>query len=213
MEPSDEPAAGREAAEDGERARLARAAAGDPAAVEELLGQHLDGLRAFVRLRMGRLVRSREETVDVVQSICREVLGDLDRFEYRGAGAFRHWLYTRAENKLRDRGRFWRRERRDPAREVAGTLDPGEEVGALAGAASLVTPSQHATAKEELERLEAAFAELPADYREVILLARVVGLTHAEIAERIGRSTSATWTLLSRALARLSTLLERSDGD
>ena len=191
--------------------RVSRASSGDAAAVEELLTEHLDGLRAFVRLRMGRLVRSREETVDVVQSICREVLGDLDKFEYRGAGPFRQWLYTRAENKLRDRGRFWRRERRDPAREVSPSPNANEEQSALAGAASLLTPSRHATAAEELERLESAFAELPPDYREIILLARIVGLSHAEIAVRMERSESATWTLLSRALARLSTLLERSD--
>jgi RNA polymerase sigma-70 factor, ECF subfamily len=64
-------------------------------------------------------------------------------------------------------------------------------------------------AAEELGRLEAAFARLDADYREVIVLARVVGLSHAEIAARMGRTESATWNLLARALAKLSTELER----
>ena len=36
---------------------------------------------------------------------------------------------------------------------------------------------------------------------------RLCGLNFQEIAERMGKSVSATWNLLSRALARLSTLL------
>jgi DNA-directed RNA polymerase specialized sigma24 family protein len=42
----------------------------------------------------------------------------------------------------------------------------------------------------------------------VISLARIVGLSHAEIAKEMGRSEGAVRTLLSRALARLATLLD-----
>lgn len=192
-----------------ERERIARAARGDDAAVEELLGAHLDGLRGYVRLRMGRVLRTREESADLVQSVCREVLADLDGFEYRGHAAFRDWLFTCAEHKLRDRARFWARDRRDAAREqpLAGFDD--DELATLDGLSSLLSPSRDAVAAEELAGLETAFAKLEPDYREVILLARVVGLSHAEIAQRMGRTESATWNLLSRALAKLSTLLER----
>ena len=65
---------------------------------------------------------------------------------------------------------------------------------------------------EELEHLASAFAALPPDWREVILLARVRGLSHAEIARTLGRTESATRTLLSRALARLATELEATRG-
>ncbi|TAJ25131.1 MAG: sigma-70 family RNA polymerase sigma factor [Planctomycetota bacterium] len=192
-----------------ERERIQRAARGDDAAVEELLAAHLDGLRGYVRLRMGRVLRTREESADLVQSVCREVLSDLDGFEYRGNAAFRDWLFTCAEHKLRDRARFWARDRRDAAREqpLAGFDD--DELATLDGLSSLLSPSRDAVAAEELARLESAFAKLEPDYREVILLARVVGLSHAEIAARMGRTESATWNLLSRALAKLSTLLER----
>lgn len=181
---------------------------------DELLRSHLGGLRAFVRLRLGEGLRTKETSLDLVQSVCREVLGDLDRFEYRGEGSFRHWLFLRAEHKIRDRGRFWSREKRESARETAL---PGEgEAGELMGQyASFFTPSRAATAKEELDRLEAKFTQLPESQREVILLARVVGLSHREVAERMGRTPLATRTLLSRALARLATLLddEGQEGD
>jgi type IV pilus assembly protein PilW len=66
------------------------------------------------------------------------------------------------------------------------------------------TPSGVLQAREEVERIEAAFDALPDDYREVITLSRIVGLSHAEIAERSGRSEGATRTLLYRALGRLA---------
>ena len=63
-------------------------------------------------------------------------------------------------------------------------------------------------AREELERIESAFDRLPEEYREVITLARIAGLSRAEIAERMGRREGAVRTLLSRALARLAELLD-----
>ena len=38
----------------------------------------------------------------------------------------------------------------------------------------------------------------------MVLLTRVVGLSHAEVAERLGRSEGATRMLLARALALLA---------
>lgn len=61
-------------------------------------------------------------------------------------------------------------------------------------------------AREELAALEKALGELPEDYREVILLARVMGLDHASVAAQMGRSETATRSLLHRALARLALL-------
>ena len=52
-----------------------------------------------------------------------------------------------------------------------------------------------------------AFAQLPEDYREVITLSRVVGLSHGQIASQLGKSEGAVRVLLHRALARLSGLL------
>ena len=66
--------------------------------------------------------------------------------------------------------------------------------------------------REDLERIERAFAELPEDYREVILLSRLVGLSHREIAEDWGRKEGAIRVLLHRALARLSVLLSHAAG-
>lgn len=190
---------------------VARAAGGDAAARDALFAAHQDALRAYVRLRLGRHLRSREESLDLTQSVVREALEDLPRFEVRGEGGFRRWLLMRAENKIKDRGRFWNRARRDPRLEVAlgtGSGDDAEDRAVVAALQDLATPSREAAGREELQRLERAFAELSEEQRRVILLARVAGMSHDEVARTMGRTVLATRSLLSRAMARLAVLME-----
>jgi RNA polymerase sigma factor (sigma-70 family) len=172
----------------------------------ELLEEHLAGLRAFVHLRLGRALRGKEESQDLVQSVCREVLSDRSGVPSRTGGGFREWLHRAAENKIRDRWRYWKRERRDVAREAE--VDPGAASGSAL--VDLISPSRQAASREELAALERAFRDLPADYREVIVLARLRGWPHEKIAARLGRTELATRTLLSRALARLAFAMEES---
>ncbi len=189
----------------------AGAARGDAHSKEARFARHLDPLFAFVRLRMGALLRSRESSADIVDSVFREVLQDIDQFEYQDEAGARRWLFQHAERKIIDRGRYWRRSKRDIRREVeldARSRSRADDQRVLECYQSFFTPSRDAQAHEELARVEAAFEELPEDYREVILLSRIVGLPHAEIATRLNRTEGAVRTLLSRALARLSTLLE-----
>lgn len=61
------------------------AAAGDRAALELLLTRMLPDLRAFVRLRAGRLVRKHDEHSDIVQFICREILAGAERMRLHRA--------------------------------------------------------------------------------------------------------------------------------
>ena len=183
-------------------------AAGDEEAREALLARHLAELTAFVRLRLGPALRSRETSNDIAQSVCREVLEDLSGFEYRGEQGFRNWLFLRADRKIRDRGRFWTRLKRSAHRELPLAGSDDEEQRVFEQLRTFFTPSRDAVAREELQRLERAFRELPDDYRRVIVLSRVLGLGHEEVARAMDRTPVATRTLLSRALARLAAAME-----
>ncbi len=190
---------------------LQRASRGDPVAIGELLEQHLPRLEVFLRLRMGPELRAFESSADLVQSVCREILENLERYQYRGEAEFRRWLYTTALRKVSNRARYLRAERRDVARAAPQPRDAGLSRSAdpLARLAdSIGTPSRHAMLQEEMERLERAFARLPEHYREVITLSRIVGLPHREIAQELGKTEEATRILLFRALAALSKALE-----
>jgi len=181
-----------------------RASHSDPTAVEQLLQEHLPRLHAFVRLRMETLLRSREESGDLVQSVCRVILTRRDEFRHAGDEAFRRWLFTTAQRVVADKVKYWRRARRDAGREQPPALEEEEVASISAVFGTLLTPSRVASARERLARFERAFAALPDDHREVISLARVLDLPHREVAQRLGRSELATRALLHRALAALA---------
>jgi len=186
---------------------------GNRRAVEVLLERLLPGLRGFVRLKAGKLIRAKESCSDLVQSTCREVIADLDHFEFRGERSFRQWLYETALRKILDRQRYYHAEKRDAGRERALLVDSSAaDSQLLASYASFCTPSQQAIAHEEIGRLEQAFDRLPEHYREVILCARYLELSHAETAKHMGRSEDSVRNLLPAALAHLSTLLAGSSG-
>lgn len=198
---------------DSDHAELAqRAAGGDERGLSGLVARHLPGLIAFVRARAGAGLRARDATLDLVQSACYEVLKDLGGRETLDEARFKHWLYTAAERKIVDRARFHARDKRDAGREVGLPERTSQELDCLRqGYSGVFTPSQEAMAREELARLEAALARLSDEHREVILLARVVGLSHEQIAEQLGKSEGATRVLLHRALARLARELGRGE--
>src|SRR5262245_31930505 len=110
---------------------VADARGGDPAARERLVERYLPQIRAYVRLRSGPLLRRRESQSDLVQTVCRQLLEDLQDYRGDAEGSFRTWLFRMALRKLAARGRFHGAGRRDPAREhrldAGGGARSGEE--------------------------------------------------------------------------------------
>jgi len=183
------------------------ASRGDAHAIDSLLERHLPRLRAFVRLRMGHELRAKESASDLVQSTCRELLEHIDRYQHASEANFRRWLFTEALRKIKNRVEFYRTKKRDVARErEPGTGDLGELASAYA---DFHTPSAELSFKERVAQLEAAFDRLSDEHREVITLARIVGLSHKEIGEVMGRSETASRMLLYRALSDLAAALEQ----
>jgi RNA polymerase sigma-70 factor, ECF subfamily len=174
----------------------------DSQAVATLLQQHLPALRAFLRLKAGPSLLAKESCSDLAQSVCRDVLENADRFRFGGEAEFRKWLFTTAMRKIADRAEHWRAGKRAAAKERGG-LDE-EEIQGIAG---IWTPSNQAAAREELQRVEAAFGKLAPEKQEVILMARLMGLSHAQIAQELGKTEVAVRSMLSRALAELSAFL------
>ena len=180
-----------------------QATRGDPNALDQLLVHHLPQLHAYVHARLGPELRGRESSLDVVQSVCRELLG-APRPVWNGEDRFRAWLFTSALNKLRERYRRAHADKRDIGREQAG-----DELAVFTALAQLVTPSQEAIGNELGAAVQAALAELSEEHREVITLARLVRLPHQVIAEVMGRSEAATRQLLARAMVQLVLALRR----
>jgi len=191
-------------------AEIVAARRGEPKALDSLFARNLPPLVAFIRARSGKAIAARESAVDIAQSVFREVLADAERIELLGEGAFRNWLFMKATRKVLDRAKFHGRDRRDFAKEVA-IPEAGPAADALLACyASIASPSQHAVAKEELSRFEAAVQQLPENQRDAVTMSRLMGLDYAQIAEQMGSTESAVRGLVARGLAALSMQL---DGD
>ncbi|MBL8860101.1 MAG: sigma-70 family RNA polymerase sigma factor [Planctomycetes bacterium] len=190
-----------------DKGKLAEAAAaGDAQAVARLLELHMPELRAFVRLRAGHEVRKHESSSDIVQSVCREVLQNIERFKHPSPAAFKQWLYTTAMRKISNRADYWRAEKREAARERSIPSEADQQ-SLLRCYHSFSSPSRGLIVREEIERIERAFELLSEEQREIVTLAHIVGMSRAEIAEKIGKSEGSVRVTLHRALARLSELL------
>ena len=192
-----------------------RAAAGEVEAFEPLIEHYLPQLRAFVRLRAGAAVRAHESCSDLVQSACREVFEHAERFRHPNERAFKRWLFATTLRKILKRQRYHTAGKRDAGRveRLEGSPSVGEERALLDCYRRFSSPSHRLEMREELERVEQAFEQLPDDYREVITLAHVAGLSRKEIADEMGRSEGAVRVLLNRAIARVSVLLGSGRGD
>ncbi|MFY9345779.1 MAG: RNA polymerase sigma factor [Planctomycetota bacterium] len=189
-----------------EESLAAQAAAGDRVAGGELLALVRPELAVFLRLHGAHRIRSRESIDDVVQSVFGECLLALPSFTSRGPGSFRGWLRCLALRKLLDKHRYHGAQARDLGRDepTGGTrLEPFAD-----SLHQLPSPSQAAIGREAAERLERALAALPEDQRQVVTMARLFAMPHAEIAVVLGKSEPACRMLLSRGMVRLSALME-----
>jgi len=190
---------------------VSRASRGSLPEIEALLERFLPELRAYIRLRSGPAVRARESASDLAQSVCREILGHLDRFQYGDEVGFKRWLYATALRRIQNKQKYHTAQKRDLGREIPMPAAASREL--LGSYKNFASPSENAMANEELSRIEQAFDQLTEEAREVITLARVVGLSHAEIAQQIGSTAGATRVLLHRSLAKLARLLDAEQAE
>ena len=172
--------------------------------LEDLFSRHRPALEAYLRRRVGRRLRTQESFSDLTQSVCREILVDAEQLDFDDERAFRGLLMKAADRKIVERHRYHHRAKRDVDRtHIVADVDSFE-----AARAREPTPSQAAADQEQSVQLQHALEALPGEYRDVLLMAHGMGMSHAEMAARLGRSEVASRKLLSRALARLATIMK-----
>jgi RNA polymerase sigma-70 factor (subfamily 1) len=185
---------------------------GDRAALEELCRTYSERVRRIVRLRMGRQLRSKLESMDVVQDAMICALRGLGTFTYTDEGDFTRWLSRITENRLRDHRDRFTAAKRDARREIPLDNSSGDSRPSDAQPVEplyTVTPSMEIDKKEQLDRLERAMETLKPEYKEVVLLTKIEGLSHQQAADKLGKSPDAVRMLLCRAMAALSETYER----
>ena len=185
---------------------------GDESALDQLCGAYAERVRRIVRLRMGSELRSKLESMDLVQDVLMSALRDLDSFTYSDEGDFLRWLSGIAENQIRGNLDRFHAAKRNIRREVPLERQAVGTEGSTTspyGPIVTTTPSVVFSRKEELDKLERALDKLKPEHQQVILLAKVEGLSYRDIGQQWNKSPEAVGMLLSRAMLALIKAFER----
>jgi len=174
---------------------------GERAALAKLIERNLDWVRNYVHRRLGEGLRRKAETHDLVQEAMLDVLVYGPRFEIGDEDQFRGLLAKIVENTIRDQNDWWRRKRRDIARERTADGRSVLQIGPIDDA--VTSPSTAADRNEATEWLRLAMELLePAD-RDVLWLREWDKLSFDEIGGRLGVSANTARMRFQRALPRL----------
>lgn len=162
---------------------IARLAAGDRAALADCFRQF--GARVW-RIAKGLLGQAAEAD-DAVQEVFLKVRERAAQFD--GRGAFEGWLRQIAVRHCLDRLAQRRRDR----------LEPAEAPLREAPAASRT----EVAALEDREQLERALERLPEEFRTIVLLREIGGLSYRELADALEVPIGTVMSRLARARERL----------
>jgi len=193
---------------------LQRAAAGEPAALNQLLEDFRGSLRRMIDLRMDRKMAARVDASDVVQDVLLEASQRLSDYVQGPAMPFRLWLRQIAQDRMIDLHRRHRALRRDVGREQPMERPAFGDQSSLDLAAQLrdaeLTPAAATIRKELQQRFFEALDDLAEDDREIILMRHSEHLGNGEVAEALGLSPAAAGMRYLRALRRLREVLGES---
>jgi RNA polymerase sigma-70 factor (ECF subfamily) len=154
--------------------------------------EHIDGLYSYALV----LTHNRSEAEDLVQETYVRALGAMGRL--RADSNVKSWLFTILRN-------IWFNQLRQQRTAKLVALD-GEE-GAVNIAEPAKDPYAFYVGKIEHEQVRQAIQQLPADFREIILLREFEELSYQEIATILGCPAGTVMSRLARARASLRKLL------
>ncbi len=155
---------------------------GDRAALDTLLRRHYDRLYALCR----RMTGDDADAADACQEALMAIVRGLPGFD--GRSAFGTWAYRVTTNSCLDE---LRRRRRRPE---PGLPESSAEVP------SRLDAMESSTARMDLDR---ALQSLPADYRAVVVLRDVCGLSYDEIAQALDIPAGTVRSRISRGRSAL----------
>jgi len=169
------------------------ALAGESECFTVLTNRHLDA----VRRRIGSMVPNHTDADDVLQEVLLKVWRNLPTF--RSESTFRTWMIRVAINEVLQ---LYRRQQRRPVYQALGDFDTVASAGESA---------QQSLIRAETTRVvRSAVVELPAKYRQVLILRHLEERSLRETAEWLQSTIPAVKTRLFRARRMLSAALQRS---
>ena len=185
---------------------MGRAQTGDAVALGQLLQLYRNYLALLARLHIDPRLQGKVDASDLVQETFLKAHRNFGQFRGNTEEELVSWLRQILTNNLANLVRHYLGlKRRDVRleRQLAAEMDRSSRLmdGGLIAPGS--SPSRQASRREQAVLLADVLKQLPADYREVLILRHLEGLTFAQVAQRLGRTDDSVQKLWVRALARL----------
>lgn len=176
-----------------------RAAEGDERAFEALVQMYEKTVYAYAY----RMLSSREDAEEVTQDVFLKVWRTLSGFRWESS--LSTWILRITRNAATDAIR-----RRNPTSESLYTADAeGEEYAIpVADATPESNPELAYEQKERRELVQRAIATLDTDFREILILREIEGLSYAEIASILEIEEGTVKSRISRARQNLKKILK-----
>jgi len=174
---------------------------GDDGSLDRLFKRYYDRVRGIVRKRLGQRLRVHLESGDIIQSAFLRAAECIGRFEMRDESSFARWLARLVENQINNAADYhFAKKRRPPS----NNNDDESDVAQVA-ASTQWDPTASAEAREQARLVEDCVAELPEQYRELIVMRNYLDYTWQEIADETARPTEdAARMMYAKALSRLT---------
>jgi RNA polymerase sigma-70 factor, ECF subfamily len=187
---------------------IQRCRRGEPAARAELFNRYRHYLWVLAQAQVGRFLRAKCDPSDIVQQTLLEAHRDFPAFEGKHEGELLAWMRQILAHNVFNETRRYTARQRDAAREISlDHIRVGVENSSLCLGeclqAEVPSPSDAAQRHETGARLAEQLAQLPEDYRTVLLLRVLEGLPAEEVARRMNRTAGAVRMLQLRALTAL----------
>lgn len=197
---------------DSTKVLIERVQQGDKEARNELFRRYQLPVLFLVRLNLGRRLRQKVESWDLVQETLIKSLNDLQSFRFEKDNAFKRYLTVKVQQVIRDHADYWNAAKRDPACERPITTKLDDEGGATwepPDYRQQRTASEQVELDEDLDQLALAMdalSEAAPDAWELIVAVKVLGKKHKEVADSEGTTTDAVKMRLRRAMFKLARL-------
>jgi RNA polymerase sigma-70 factor (ECF subfamily) len=190
---------------------IQRARHNDAAARERLLEAYRNYLRLLARTGLSTALKDKADPSDLVQETLLKAHHCFDQFRGRTEPELATWLRQILARNLYDLVRRYQPHGGRAVDRECSLEDILDQSSLALGnllAAPGASPSENAQRRELSVVLADALADLPADYREVLVLRSLEERDWDEVAEKMNRSTGAVRLLWTRALAHLRPLIE-----
>jgi RNA polymerase sigma-70 factor (ECF subfamily) len=190
---------------------LAEARQGSDNALGKLLEHYRPYLGLIARLKADQQMRRKIDDSDLVQDTCLSAHKDFARFRGSTEKEFTAWLREIMAHAAANLFRDHQRQKRDirNERHLYTLLSQSSQRLERALSTTDSSPSLRAERRERAVLLANALAELPDDYREVIVLRELEGKSVSEVAEAMERTPNAIQKLWARAVVQLRGRLQR----